>query len=47
MAADDAAAVAACQSAKVTVAPGWPRELADSMHTTSAEWRRMGGNRRP
>jgi hypothetical protein len=47
MAADEASAVAACQSAKVAVAPGWARELADSLHTNSADWRRMGGNRRP
>ena len=46
MAAGPGEAAAACESAGVTVAPGWDRELTDAVRTGPAEWERMGGARR-
>ncbi len=38
-------AKAALDAAGVTVADSWGRELVESVRTTPAEWRRMGGRR--
>jgi len=44
--ADDVeSAKAACEAAGVTVAAKWERELTESVRTTVADWRRMGGRR--
>ncbi len=44
--ADDVeSAKAACEAAGVTVVDKWERELAESVRTTVADWRRMGGHR--